>query len=94
MAIYVCMYVPPPVAVKRYNQMYLPYVCDQPPIKRDVIASLIEKNAEEYVAQQEWELEWNRAGLASRLSEEVCVCVCVCVYVHVCVRVYVCVCVY
>jgi hypothetical protein len=59
-----------PKAVKRYNQMYLPYVCDQPPIKRDVIASLIEKNAEEYVAQQEWELEWNRAGLASRLSEE------------------------
>ena len=40
-------------------------------MKRDVVAALIHRNAEEFVAHQEWEWEWNHAGLASRLTEEV-----------------------
>ena len=40
-------------------------------MKRDIVAALMQRNAEEFVAHQEWEWEWNRAGLASRLTEEV-----------------------
>lgn len=39
-------------------------------MKRDIVAALMQRNAEEFVAHQEWEWEWNRAGLASRLTEE------------------------
>ncbi len=43
----------------------------QPRVKENILASLLTKNANEYAAQQEWEAEWNQAGLASRLSEKV-----------------------
>ena len=43
----------------------------QPRIKKDIVASLLARNANEFAAQQEWEVEWNQAGLASRLSEKV-----------------------
>jgi len=43
----------------------------QPPIREDLMASILEKNTIEFSAQQEWENEWNQAGLASRLSEQV-----------------------
>ena len=58
-------------ATKRYEQRYLSFVSEQPPVKRDIVAALMQRNAEEFVAHQEWEWEWNRAGLASRLTEEV-----------------------
>ena len=57
--------------VKHYYTVHLPYVSSQPPLKCDIISSLLEKNASEFAAQQEWEAEWNQLGLASRLSEEV-----------------------
>ena len=43
----------------------------QPQVREDIVASLLTKNASEHAAQQEWEAEWNGAGLASRLSEKV-----------------------
>jgi len=46
-------------------------VPSQPRAKCDLLSSLLEKNASEFAAQQEWEAEWNQLGLASRLSEEV-----------------------
>ena len=47
------------------------FVPAQPRVRRDVLASLLERNASEVAAQQEWEAEWNTQGLTSRLSEEV-----------------------
>ena len=49
----------------------MPYVVAQPVLTRDVLSSLLAKNDSEVAAQQEWEAEWNQAGLASRLSENV-----------------------
>ena len=57
--------------LKRYYAQYLPYVATQPPIVDDLVASMLERNSVELSAQQEWENEWNQAGLASRLSEQV-----------------------
>ena len=57
--------------LKRYYAQYLPYVATQPPSRDDLVASILEKNYVEFSAQQEWENEWNQAGLASRLSEQV-----------------------
>lgn len=57
--------------VKHYYTRHMPCVPSQPPAKRDLSSSLLEKNASEFAAQQEWEAEWNQLGLASRLSEEV-----------------------
>lgn len=57
--------------VKHYYTRHMPCVPSQPPDKRDLSSSLLEKNASEFAAQQEWEAEWNQLGLASRLSEEV-----------------------
>ena len=57
--------------MRLYYAQYMPYVVAQPPVKENVIASLLNKNANEVAAQQEWEAEWNRTGLASRLSERV-----------------------
>ena len=57
--------------VKLYYTHNLPYVVAQPRIKKDIVASLLARNANEFAAQQEWEVEWNQAGLASRLSEKV-----------------------
>lgn len=59
-----------PKEVKLYYTHYLPYVVAQPSIKKDIVASLLARNANEFAAQQEWEVEWNQAGLASRLSEK------------------------
>ena len=61
----------PPTEVKSYYTKDLPYVVAQPRVRQDIVASLLTKNANEYAAQQEWEAEWNQAGLASRLSEKV-----------------------
>ena len=57
--------------LKRYYAQYLPYVATQPPSGDDLVASMLERNSVELSAQQEWENEWNQAGLASRLSEQV-----------------------
>ena len=58
--------------IKHYYTQYMPYVSEQPHVRGDVLASLLEKNANSLAAQQEWETEWNQSGLASRLSEQVC----------------------
>jgi len=57
--------------VKHFYARYLPYVVAQPPVRDDLMASMLERNTVEVSAQQEWEAEWNQAGLASRLSEQV-----------------------
>jgi len=59
-----------PKDVRHYYNRHMPYVSAQPLVKEDLLASLLEQNASEYAAQQEWEAEWNQFGLASRLSEE------------------------
>ena len=48
----------------------MPYVSAQLKVREDILSSLLEKNASEVAAQQEWEAEWNQLGLASRLTEE------------------------
>uniref|UniRef100_A0A1X7SGJ6 Uncharacterized protein n=1 Tax=Amphimedon queenslandica TaxID=400682 RepID=A0A1X7SGJ6_AMPQE len=58
-----------PKEVKLYYAQEMPYVVAQPVLTRDVLSSLLAKNDSEVAAQQEWEAEWNQAGLASRLSE-------------------------
>lgn len=62
---------PCPPELRHYYSRHMPYVSAQPRVREDVLASLLERNASEHAAQQEWEAEWNRFGLASRLSEEV-----------------------
>jgi hypothetical protein len=57
--------------VKNYYTHHMPYVSAQPRVREDILASLLEKNANDYAIQQEWEAEWNQYGLSSRLSEEV-----------------------
>ena len=59
--------------MKSYYTKHLSYVVAQPKIREDILASLLCKNGNEVAAQQEWEAEWNQAGLASRLSEKVLV---------------------
>ena len=49
----------------------MPLVTSQPQNHDDVAPSVIETNAISLTAQQEWEMEWNQQGLASRLSPEV-----------------------
>ena len=62
---------PPPPDMKHYYTDHMPQVTAQPRVTVDLVPSLLEKNASELAAQQEWEAEWNQLGLASRLSEEV-----------------------
>ena len=57
--------------VRHYYSRHMAYVPAQPRVRRDVLASLLERNANEVAAQQEWEAEWNTHGLTSRLTEEV-----------------------
>ena len=57
--------------VKLYYQHHLPPVNKQPPCQRDVAMSVLEANTSFTAEVAEWENEWNQAGLASRLSEEV-----------------------
>ncbi len=45
------------------------YVTAQPRISKDILSSLLEKNALAVATQLEWEAEWNALGLSSRLSE-------------------------
>jgi hypothetical protein len=59
-----------PKEVKLYYNQNMPYVFAQPKIRRDVLASVLAKNASEVALQQEWEAEWNQLGLPSRLSEK------------------------
>lgn len=58
-------------ALKSYYQSSLPYVTCQTLDHNDIIPSVIEANATDVTAQQEWEAEWNQSGLASRLSQQV-----------------------
>ena len=58
--------------LKHYYTLHMPYVSAQPRVREDILASLLEKNANDFAIQQEWEAEWNQYGLSSRLSEEVC----------------------
>ncbi len=57
--------------MKHYYTHHMLCVPAQPPVRCDLLTSLLEKNASEFAARQEWEAEWNQFGLASRLSEEV-----------------------
>ena len=55
----------------QYYNRHMSYVPAQPLVHRNVLASLLERNASEVATQQEWEAEWNTHGLTSRLTEEV-----------------------
>lgn len=57
--------------LKKYYSCHMDYVPAQPRVRRDVLASLLERNAGDVAAQQDWEAEWNTHGLTSRLTEEV-----------------------
>ena len=57
--------------MKLYYANHMLHIPAQPRCKKDLVSSIMEKNASEFAAQQEWEAEWNQLGLASRLSEEV-----------------------
>lgn len=57
--------------VRQYYSRHMEYVPAQPRVRRDILASLLERNASEVAAQQDWEAEWNTHGLTSRLTEEV-----------------------
>lgn len=59
-----------PKDMKHYYTHHMLCVPAQPPVRCDLLTSLLEKNASEFAARQEWEAEWNQFGLASRLSEE------------------------
>ena len=48
-----------------------PFITTQTLHHSDTAPSVIEQNVTDVTAQQEWETEWNQAGLASRLSEQV-----------------------
>jgi len=60
-----------PVALKTYQQSSLAFVTCQCLSHGDTAPSVLESNCQEVTAQQEWEVEWNSAGLASRLSQQV-----------------------
>lgn len=77
--------------VKHYYSHHLSSIGAQPWHKCDLISSLLEKNANEFAAQQEWEQEWNQFGLASRLSKEVCACMHIICVLYVCSCIIVCV---
>lgn len=49
----------------------MPFVTSQPTCKQDVSPSILEMNAHAVTAANEWEMEWNQSGIASRLSKEV-----------------------
>jgi len=55
---------------KRYNELYLPFVSQQPSVRKEVASSLLTNNNREFVANMEWEQEWNKQGLGSGLSKE------------------------
>eukprot|EP00118_Oscarella_pearsei_P001418 m.7394 g.7394 ORF g.7394 m.7394 type:complete len:622 (+) comp18556_c0_seq1:19-1884(+) len=60
-----------PKEKKRYfNGMNLNFLTSQPPAKKDGAPSILENNAAEVTAAQEWDTEWNQLGLRSRLPEE------------------------
>ncbi|XP_033631896.1 coiled-coil domain-containing protein 22 homolog [Asterias rubens] len=59
-----------PKEVKNYYTKDLLLVSWQPPRHEDVAASLLETNAVDLTAAQEWEAEWNSAGLQSRLTPQ------------------------
>lgn len=61
----------PLVDLRKYYTCHMDYVPAQPRVRRDVLASLLERNASDVAAQQDWEAEWNTHGLTSRLTEEV-----------------------
>ena len=66
-----------------YGSRHLKLVTAQPPYAYNSAASLLEHNASQLTAAQEWEAEWNQAGLASRLPSEVtCKLMCFTVVFH------------
>lgn len=58
-----------PAETKRYYSEHMQLVTDQPPLRRDVAASVLEATASALTAQLEWEHEWNTKGVKSGLSE-------------------------
>jgi hypothetical protein len=56
---------------KRYYREHMSVLTDQPPVGRDMPASVLETTTAELVTQQEWEREWSTKGLKSGLSEKV-----------------------
>lgn len=56
--------------LKDYYTRHLPIVNLQPSHTKHTAPSLLERNAEQVTAAQEWETEWNTFGLQSRLSEK------------------------
>ncbi|XP_064637676.1 coiled-coil domain-containing protein 22 homolog [Lineus longissimus] len=59
-----------PKDVRTYYKNEMKFISQQPLNHHDLAPSLIEENARSVTAQQDWENEWNSAGLASRLSPE------------------------
>ncbi|XP_075041102.1 coiled-coil domain-containing protein 22 [Mixophyes fleayi] len=59
-----------PAERKEYWERYLPLVSAQLPHTYSLAASLLERNASDLSAVQEWEAEWKSQGLSSRLSPE------------------------
>jgi hypothetical protein len=57
--------------VRSYYKKEMKFINQQPAHHHDLAPSLIEENARSVTAQQDWENEWNSAGLASRLTPEV-----------------------
>eukprot|EP00053_Salpingoeca_punica_P005549 m.55165 g.55165 ORF g.55165 m.55165 type:complete len:631 (+) comp13292_c0_seq1:57-1949(+) len=64
----------PDAPVKKEEAKYfatnLPVATHQPPVVRDVPASLISANTSAFAAEAEWEAEWNSKGVMSGLSVE------------------------
>eukprot|EP00040_Diaphanoeca_grandis_P005748 m.34310 g.34310 ORF g.34310 m.34310 type:complete len:628 (-) comp16961_c0_seq1:92-1975(-) len=55
---------------KRYYKEHLSLVTDQPPLSRNVVASIVQNVAATVAATNAWETEWNTKGIKSGLSEK------------------------
>uniref|UniRef100_A0A8D0GVT3 Coiled-coil domain-containing protein 22 n=1 Tax=Sphenodon punctatus TaxID=8508 RepID=A0A8D0GVT3_SPHPU len=55
---------------KAFYDAFLPLVSAQPPRPASLVPSLLERNAAELSAAQDWESEWKSQGLGSRLAPE------------------------
>ncbi|WAQ99139.1 CCD22-like protein, partial [Mya arenaria] len=53
------------------NTKSLPFITCQPLHHGDTVPSVLEANTMDVTAQHEWEAEWNSAGLASRLTQQI-----------------------
>ncbi len=57
--------------LRQYYSDHLPFLYQQPLKGHQVAPSILEAHAIQVTAHQEWEAEWHRFGLASRLTPEV-----------------------